>query len=129
MIPLLKLSEAALGVKTMQTLRGFKSTDCGAVSWTDLMMVVLHYMHHVRNLFCSFIANRLTTVRTGTKVEYWRHIRSDNSSSDQCYRWMMNLIPSETWIDTTVNSSLPESRWFWVISAGNQNKARKSRLP
>ncbi|CAH8572859.1 unnamed protein product [Schistosoma guineensis] len=81
-IPRLELTAAVLAARMGYQLQSELDIKFAEVKfWTD-SMVVLHYIRNEKSQFKTFIANRISTIHSLTKVDQWRFVPSKENIAD-----------------------------------------------
>ena len=85
-VPRLELAAATLAAKMANTIKQELSFEFNEIYfWTD-STVVLRYIKCETSRFQTFVANRVTMIREGTKGAIWRYVDSELNPADDCTR-------------------------------------------
>ena len=81
-IPRLELNAAVLAVRMSKVIIKEMNLDFEDIYfWVD-SMIVLHYLRNTSSRFVTFVANRLQEILEATKIDQWRHVRSEDNPAD-----------------------------------------------
>ena len=81
-IPRLELQAAYKAVTLAATvIRESDLSLCPVYFWTD-SMIVLGYISNESFRFRTFVANRISTIHSLSKISQWRHVKTDDNPSD-----------------------------------------------
>ena len=122
-IPRLELSAAVLAVQMNAKLTRELQLDLGpSVFYTD-STIVLQYIQNTQKRFKTFVANRVSTIHSGSEPSQWHHITSTLNPADDVSRgldaekliantrWRRGpdfLMSTEHWQSTEVTSEVPD---------------------
>ena len=118
-IPRLELMACVLSTKLSQIISKELSLSCDEFFWSD-SNVVLGYIRNTTSRFKVFVANRVQTIHSRSKVDQWFHISSEDNPADdgsrakQSERWsggpdFLFLEPLPVVSPTCVPDSLPDT--------------------
>ncbi|CAH8681695.1 unnamed protein product [Schistosoma rodhaini] len=79
--------------------------------WTD-SMIVLHYIRNEKSQFKTFIANRISTIHSLTKVDQWRFVPSKENIADFASRGVkFNIDGVKVWEEGPSFLKKPKECW------------------
>ena len=98
-IPGLELTAAVCSVRISKQIKHeleYKIDD--EYFWTD-SMVVLGYIASMTRWFHIFVANRVQEIQESTKIEQWRHVKTEQNTADKASRGMRaNELTGSRWL-------------------------------
>lgn len=99
-IPRLELTAAVLAVQLSQTVQ--EELQVGVMQvmfWTDSTSV-LQYIHNESRRFHTFVANRVSKIRSATEPWQWHHVGSASNPADEGSRGLtaMEMVGSCQWL-------------------------------
>lgn len=116
-IPRLELAAAVLAVRLDKMLSAQLQLDLSeSVFWSD-SMTVLKYIANTTTRFKTFVANRVSIIRTLSKVTQWRHIGTKLNPADAASRGMRigPFLRSQTWTSGPDFLTKPQCQWPAVM--------------
>ena len=85
-IPRLELSSAVTSIRNGDVVkRELEIENLQEFYWTD-SKVVLGYLNNDAKRFHTFVANRITRIKSSTNPEQWRHVSSEENPADYASR-------------------------------------------
>jgi hypothetical protein len=88
-IPRLELNAAVLAVRIGKVIQRELNIEYDKiVYWTD-SMIVLRYLHNVKNRFATYVANRVQEIIESSGISQWRHVQSENNPADIASRGLL----------------------------------------
>lgn len=111
-IPRLELSAAVLAVRLCKAIsKDFDEEFESIHYWTD-SVIVLRYIHNTTARFATFVANRVQEILESTKLEQWRHVRSELNPADYASRGLSVCDPGmQLWINGPDFLRLTKEEW------------------
>ena len=116
-VPRLELNAARLAARVAAELkRQMSMCFTKTVFWTD-STIVLYYIRNTTSRFCTFVANRISTIRQLSSPGDWRHISSSDNPADLASRGTSSIDSLNTWLRGP--SFLECSETLWPSNATN----------
>ncbi|CAH8508880.1 unnamed protein product [Schistosoma rodhaini] len=111
-IPRLELTAAVLAARMGFQLQSELDIKFSEVKfWTD-SMIVLHYIRNEKSQFKTFIANRISTIHSLTKVDQWRFVPSKENIADFASRGVkFNIDGVKVWEEGPSFLKKPKECW------------------
>ncbi|CAI2732197.1 unnamed protein product [Schistosoma spindalis] len=111
-IPRLELTAAVLAARMGSQLQSELDIKFAEVKfWTD-SMIVLHYIRNEKSQFKTFIANRISTIHSLTKVDQWRFVPSKENVADFASRGVgFNIDHVKVWEEGPHFLRKPKECW------------------
>ncbi len=114
-IPRLELAAAVEAVKVDRLLRDELSEIplTESIFWTD-SMIVLWYINNDNKRYKTYVANRLSFIRDGSRPEQWRYINSHENPADDASRGLTasELTGSQRWLNGPHFLQHDEATWL-----------------
>lgn len=98
-IPRLELCGAKLLTSLFNTVKNIIPVEFENIYlWTD-STIVLHWLNTSPQKLKTFVANRVIDIQNSTKIEYWRHVHSQDNPADLISRGVTadQLIHNKKW--------------------------------
>ena len=98
-IPRLELSSAVTSVRNGDVVkRELEIENLQEFYWTD-SKVVLGYLNNDAKRFHTFVANRITRIKSSTNPEQWRHVSSEENPADYASRGLNSAqLKESNWL-------------------------------
>ncbi|CAH8505435.1 unnamed protein product [Schistosoma rodhaini] len=111
-IPRLELTAAVLAARMESQLQSELDIKFAEVKfWTD-STIVLHYIRNEKSQFKTFIANRISTIHSLTKVDQWRFVPSKENIADFASRGVkFNIDDVKVWEEGPRFLKKPKECW------------------
>ena len=111
-IPRLELNAAVLAVRLSKVIDREMDEKFESIHfWVD-STIVLRYLQNTASRFATFVANRVQEILESTKVEQWRHVRSELNPADHTSRGLsVNDDKLTLWMNGPQFLSEPEETW------------------
>lgn len=111
-IPRMELTAATVAVRVNKMLQRELNLQCESCFWTDSTSV-LCYIANRTTRFHTFVANRLAVIREGSRVEQWRHVKTDLNPADECSRGqsVADFLKNKRWTRGPDFLWKPETEW------------------
>ncbi|CAH8599139.1 unnamed protein product [Schistosoma guineensis] len=111
-IPRLELTAAVLTARMGSQLQSELGIKLAEVNfWTD-SMIVLHYIRNEKSQFKTFIANRISTIQSLTKVDQLRFVPSKENISDLASRGVkFDIDDVKVWEESPRFLKKPKECW------------------
>ncbi|XP_041858777.1 uncharacterized protein LOC121651002 [Melanotaenia boesemani] len=111
-IPRLELTAAVVAIRVDKMLQKELQLPLKeSYFWTDSTSV-LKYIQNEDRRFKTFVANRITTIRDGSKVTQWRYIPSCSNPADVASRGIKaDGLWKQRWLESPAFLWEPEDKW------------------
>ena len=127
-IPRLELNAAVLAVRMSKVIsKEMKEDFEGIYFWVD-STIVLHYLRNTSSRFVTFVANRIQEILKATRVDQWRHVRSENNPADYVSRGLtVQDEKIKTWLEGPQFLNEANNKWSDTIPNSVDNELLETR--
>ncbi|XP_033624666.1 uncharacterized protein LOC117288077 [Asterias rubens] len=108
--PRMELTAASLSVKFIALITSALELHFNVFYWTDSTSV-LRYIANKTTRFHTFVANRITTIQEGSRIEQWRHVPTLKNPADIASRGISPKVDPTLWFHGPAFLWEPESKW------------------
>ncbi|XP_066302751.1 uncharacterized protein [Branchiostoma lanceolatum] len=112
-IPRLELKAAEVAVRVNSTLQRELNVNIDTIYfWTD-STTVLRYISNTRARYHTFVANRLTTIRSHSDPNQWRYVESSHNPADDASRGqtIQKFVENDRWVKGPPFLWCPKDEW------------------
>lgn len=98
-VPRLKMCAAVLAVELAELIQSEIDVELKAVRFYTDSRVVLGYIHNRSRRFYTYVANRVTRIRSSTKPTQWQYVQTDENPADHGTRPIpAAYLASSSWL-------------------------------